>query len=173
MMLWVPELRVVLMDLPVPSCPSMSEVQTMELSERSPSSVSVAEPVKEMLSVVRSNVLVDGLAITTVGGVSGGAGVSGVSVRSSLVNVVLLVLPSSTWEGATVGSGVVSGVGSEVGDDASVGSITGGEVSPVGKASRSSRISSMFRLKRFSRSAGLVTKNGLPPKPFITCIRFP
>ena len=74
-MLWVPALRVALIDPPVPSCPSMSEVHTNKAPVRSPSSGSVAEPVKEMLSVVWNDMPVDGLAMTTVGGVLGGWGV--------------------------------------------------------------------------------------------------
>ena len=53
----------------------MSEVHTNKAPVRSPSSGSVAEPVKEMLSVVWNDMPVDGLAMTTVGGVLGGASV--------------------------------------------------------------------------------------------------
>ena len=62
-----------MIDPPVPSCPELLEVHTRDAPVREPSSASVAEPVKEMLSVVWNNVPVDGLAMVTVGALLGRA----------------------------------------------------------------------------------------------------
>ena len=74
--LWGPALRVAFMDPPVPNCPSISEVHTRDAPVREPSSSSLAEPVKEMLSVVSNKWPVDGLVMTTVGALLGGEGLS-------------------------------------------------------------------------------------------------
>ena len=67
-MVWLPALREALMDSPVPIGPSRLEVHTREAPARGPSSGSVADPLKAILSVVRRMEPPGGLMMDAVGG---------------------------------------------------------------------------------------------------------
>jgi len=73
MMMWLPTLKEVLNDSPVPMSPSKSEVHAREAPVREPSSGSVPVPVKSMLTPVSKDSPGAGLVMLAEGGALGAA----------------------------------------------------------------------------------------------------
>ena len=72
-MVWFPVLNEALKDPPAPSCPSTLKAHTRESAIRGPSSGSLAEPLKTMLSAVENVSPLAGLTMIAVGGSLGGS----------------------------------------------------------------------------------------------------
>jgi hypothetical protein len=85
---WCPMLKEALKEPPVPSCPSTFEAQTNESSIRGPSSGSLADPLKTMLSAGVNVSPFAGLTMVVVGGPLGGG------ASTMIPTLVLTATPS-------------------------------------------------------------------------------